>query len=138
MFSCLTVPSFLYSSRRYLLEAIKNVECHSECTIDAQFIRFCMYFVCIKRDFDIAIPFLSKVLVCQGYKLRPLRSIKYNILFIILLKSYFFKCFSINCDLCSKALVSTYVFDNCNQHFRIYIYCKSKRVIFSIFCTQLM
>jgi len=101
-----------------------------------------------KIDFDNAFSSLLVIYRSQGYSLRFLRNIKYDVLFSagfynslssykLLLNFGFHQCGNSSCLVCSFALPSIYVFDNENNRFRIlsFINCCSSNVIFSIYCS---
>lgn len=76
----------------------------------------------------------------QGYHLRMLRSIKYEVLSLsgyYLNKSLSFGFYSCkDCKFCTKTLIFPYVLDNNNYRYRItsHINCKSKNSIIMIYC----
>ena len=95
-----------------------------------------------KKDFDFFVSKLFYVLRTQGYTLKLLRNMKYEVLYLSGFYSTFnmsfgfYPCNSHDCDLCSRTLSSTYAFDNNFKQFRIlyFINCKCPNVIFSIHC----
>ena len=111
--------------------------------IKAQFLRIarkCSY----RIDFDFALKKLFNVLISQGYKLRVLRNLKYEVLFVCgfyftkHISLGFYNCNEFNCSLCSHTLCSPFVFDNDFNQFRIlyFINCLSTNCIFSVYCSR--